>query len=192
MIKNTLAIAGLATALIFSAPSFSATDFLNSENCVGSLWTDASGNTISMDDKFGPGAQAVTRCLGETKDAKVVYQINTLHKDANQNAPYAVGNILNHIVDFEKTHGMTSENYEIVVVVHSSGWPLVLNGAANPYASAMTDLVSRDGVKVLFCQNTAAKKNVKLADMIPGIGFTTSGVSALSDLQEAGYRYVQP
>lgn len=179
---------------VSSASAVAGDDFLHSENCVGSKWTDGAGNMITIDDKFGPGSQAVTRCLGQTKKAKVLYQINTYYKDPNAavKEPYAIGNINNHIVDFETTHGMTSDNYEIVVIVHSAGWKFVLNNATNEFQAKMTDLVSKPGVKVLFCQNTAHKKNIKLADMIPGIGFTTAGVSAISDLQEEGYRYIQP
>lgn len=44
----------------------------------------------------------------------------------------------------------------------------------------------------MFCLNTANSKGVKKADMIDGIGFVTSGVTAIPDLQEEGYRYVQP
>ena len=198
MLKKTFAMVGFTSMLAISgvslADSDDSEDFLHSENCVGSRWTDAGGNTITIDDKFGPGAQAVTRCLGETRNAKVVYQINTLYKDASAavKEPYAIGNIGNHIKDFEMTHGMTSRNYEIVVVVHSAGWKMVLNDSRNEFISKMEDLVNSPGVRVLFCQNTASKKGVKLADMIDGIGFTTSGVSAISDLQVEGYRYIQP
>lgn len=197
MIKKTIAIIGLTLMFAFSAVSYAQEeneDFLHSKNCVGSRWTDEFGNSISIDEKFGPGSQAVTRCLGKTRRARVLYQINTLYKDASDpsKGPYAVGNIKNHIVDFETTHGMSSDDYEIVVVVHSSGWKLVLNNSTNPYLGDMTSLVNTPSVKVLFCQNTASKKGVKLVDMIPGIGFTTSGVSAIADLQNEGYRYVQP
>jgi len=184
----------------FSGMAFSAKDSgLNSENCVGSKWTDANGNPISIDEKFGAGSMAVTRCLANTKHVKVLYQINTECKNSNCDAPYAVGNIINHIKDFQVTHGMTAKDYDIQVVVHSSGWKLVLDNNAmvkhaanNPFQADMEKLIAEPSVKVLFCQNTAAKKGVMLANMLPGVGFTTSGVSAISDLQEEGYRYVQP
>ena len=135
----------------------------------------------------------------KTKHVKVLYQINTGCKNSQCSAPYAVGNIINHINDFEITHGMDPGDYEIVVIVHNAGWKLVLDnnaaekhGTDNPFQAAMEDLVAQPSVKVLFCQNTANSKGIVKANMIDGIGFVTAGVSALADLQDEGYRYVQP
>ncbi|MDH5426275.1 MAG: DsrE family protein [Gammaproteobacteria bacterium] len=172
---------------------------LNTENCVASKWKDANGNPISIDEKFGPGSMAATRCLANTKAVKSLYQINALCKDAACTAPYALGNIQNHINDLTITHGMDADDYEIAVVVHAGGWKLVLNNnsdtphaATNPFQSAMEAAVANPRIKVMFCANTAAKKGIKLSQMIPGIKFSTAGVSAISDLQEEGYRYIQP
>lgn len=172
---------------------------LNTENCVASKWTDANGNPISIDEKFGPGAMAATKCLANTKKVKALYQINTLCKTAACTAAYAIGNIQNHINDLVITHGMAAEDYEIAVVMHSAGWKLVLDNdsttphaASNPFQASVKALVANPRVKMMFCANTAAKKGIKLNQMIPGIGFTTAGVSAISDLQEEGYRYIQP
>ena len=183
-------------------PAFADDDddrFWNTSHCEASKWTDANGNPISIEEKFGPGTMAVTRCLSKTKKAKVLYQINTECKNASCAAPYAVGNIINHINDFEITHDMDSDDYEIVVIVHSAGWKLILdNNAAekhatdNPFQSAMEALIARPSVNVLFCQNTANSKGIVKANMLNGVGFVTAGVSAISDLQDEGYRYVQP
>ena len=198
------AIATLMLALSLISFQASADDtnsqsFWNTDHCKNSKWTDANGNPISIEEKFGPGSMAVTRCLSETRQVKVLYQINQECKNAKCDAPYAVGNIVNHINDFEITHGMDSDDYEIVVIVHSAGWKLVLDNNAvekhatnNPFQSAMEDLVARDNVKVLFCQNTANSKGVVFANMLQGVGFVTAGVSAISDLQEEGYGYIQP
>lgn len=202
MQKKLITSGLLVLSLLLAAPSAFADrdrDFWNSDNCVATKWKDASGNPMSLDDKFGAGTAAVTRCLAKTERVKVLYQINTLCKDATCTAPYAIGNIVNHINDFEITHGMNADDYEIVVIVHSAGWKQVLNNDAvvkhavtNPFQTQMEDLVSRPGVKVLFCQNTANSKKITLANMIDGIGFVTAGVSAISDLQSRGYNYIQP
>ncbi len=172
---------------------------LNTENCVASKWKDADGNTVSIEDKFGAGSMAATHCLGKTKQVKVLYQVNNLCKNSACTAAYGLGNIQNHINDMTITHGMDDDNYEIAVVVHSGGWKLILNNdatsrhaATNPFQAAMEQAVANPRIHVMFCQNTAAKKGIKLENMIPGVGFTTAGVSAISDLQEEGYRYIQP
>ncbi|WP_455209887.1 DsrE family protein [Kaarinaea lacus] len=168
-------------------------DYYNSTNCVGTPFNQADGNPLSFDEKFGEGTSDVTRCLANTKKVKTLFQINTLCKDATCGAPYAIGNIKNAIKDYELSHGMTADDYDIAVVVHSAGWKMVLNDTTkNQFKEDMEWLVSQPGVKVLFCLNTANSKNVQKADMIDGIGFVTSGVTAIPDMQEEGYRYVQP
>lgn len=174
-------------------------DFWNSENCVASKWFDPDGNNISIEDKFGPGTMAVTRCLAKTKKIKVVYQINAECKNAECTAAYAIGNIINHIIDLTITHGISSDKFEIVAIVQGAGWKLVLdNNAENKHAAnnrfqtAMEDLVALDSVKVLLCQNTANGKGIVKANMIDGIGFVPAGVSAIADLQRLKYSYIQP
>lgn len=172
---------------------------LNSSNCVASPWTDVAGNPISVDQKFGDGSAAVTRCLAKTEEIKVVYQVNALCDDAACTKPYALGNVLNHITDLEVTHGIPPKEYEIVLVIHAAGWNLVLDpakghpdAATNVFAAKVADLVNRPRVKIYFCQNTANSHKVTLDQMIAGIGFVTSGVSAIADFQEVGYQYIQP
>ena len=175
---------------------------LNTSHCIASKWANATGDNISIDQKFGAGSMEITRCLannGDDEKAKVLYQINTLCKDLSCTKAYAVGNINNHINDYTITHGMSADDYEIAVIIHSAGWKLVLDNSAtekhpanNPFQAAVESLISQNSVKVFFCQNTANGKGIKKANMIDGIGFVTAGVSAISDLQDLGYRYVQP
>jgi len=188
----------LATAIMYTTAVHAGS--LNTENCVASKWKDDNGNPISIDEKFGPGSMDVTRCLAKTKRVKVVYQLNQECKNSSCTAPYAIGNIKNHINDYEITHGMDSDDYKIAVVVHSAAWKLILDNNAtekhtadNPFQAAVEDLINNyPQVKVMFCQNTAHGKGVVKANMIKGVGFVTAGVSAISDLQDKGYRYVQP
>ncbi|WP_455223142.1 DsrE family protein [Kaarinaea lacus] len=148
-----------------------------------------------VETDFGPGSADATRCLentGERRKVKVVYQINQECKNSQCTAPYAFGNIKNAIKDYQ-AHGMENGvNYEIVAIVHSAGWKLILNDSRNNYLDEITDFINTSGVKVYFCQNTARSKGVQFADMIPGVEFTTSGVTALADFQLEGYMMVQP
>ena len=153
---------------------------------------------LTLDDEFGEGAAAVTRCVENRQRVKVLYQINQECKNSACSAAYAIGNINNAIKDYTVTAGMSPNDFEIVAIVHSSGWPLILdNTAQNPstkvnmFQSAMQGLLDQ-GVKVYFCQNTARSHNVKLAQMIPGVKFVTAGVTAITDFQKEGYKYVQP
>lgn len=172
---------------------------VNAEECPDNLVQSG-----VIDAEFGAGAQAVTRCLrnqGERRSLKVVYQVNQQCKDSKCTAGYALGNINNAIKDYEITHGMTQgENYEINAVVHGGGWTQIVQDGAtldngnmvqNPFQGAVEALLAK-GVKIYFCQNTARSKGVKLHNMIPGVEFVTSGVTALADFQSIGYMLVQP
>ena len=203
MNKNVIAFIGGVLLCLSSANALAhggdghGGDFYNAQNCVGTPYTDTDGNPDPFDNRFGDGTPGnvtdVTRCLANTRKVKTLFQINTLCKDSSCSAPYAIGNIKNAIKDYEITHGMSADDYEIVVVVHSAGWKMVLNDETrNDFKDDMTWLVDQPSVKVLFCLNTANSKGVKKADMIEGVGFVTSGVTAIPDMQEEGYRYVQP
>ena len=100
-----------------------------------------------LNDEFGAGTTAITRCLSDQNKPKVVMQINLACRDSYvdyaddgsvktvkndvghcaSNRAYALGNIGNMIKDYEGSHGI--DNWEIVAVVHSGGWGmLVKNG----------------------------------------------------------------
>nr|VFK16723.1 MAG: DsrE/DsrF-like family protein [Candidatus Kentron sp. LPFa]VFK32193.1 MAG: DsrE/DsrF-like family protein [Candidatus Kentron sp. LPFa] len=64
--------------------------------------------------------------------------------------------------------------------------------ATNPFQSQMEKLVRHPSVTVLLCQNAAHAQGITTENMIKGIGFVTAEVSAVADLQEQGYRYVEP
>jgi len=153
---------------------------------------------MAIDDEFGLGSQDITRCLDNTKEVKVVYQVNKECKNSSCTKPYAIGNMNNAINDYKITHGMKDSKFKLVAIIHGGGWSLVLNNDAqnpnartNPFQDQMTALLAK-GVKVYFCQNTARSKGVKMEQMIPGIQFVTAGVTAIADLQLDGYAYVQP
>jgi intracellular sulfur oxidation DsrE/DsrF family protein len=124
---------------------------------------------------------------------------------------YALGNINNMIKDYEITYGMVpGQDYEIVAVVHSGGGSLLLKDESydgsgnfltgrNKFEQEVMNLMDR-GVKFYFCQNTTRGfiRNGTLpagnatAQLIPGVLYTTAGVTAIAEFQQRGYEYVQP
>lgn len=176
-------------------------------------------NNQSLDVEFGTGTQANTRCAEFRHNVKVVVQVNTYCGDAACSKAYALGNIKNLIKDYEITNGMSKDDYEIVAVVHSGGGGLVLQDGytftdsvkgpvtiSNKFQKDVEDLLAK-GVKFYFCQNTTRGMIKKGAlpevsestfgggateALIPGVQYTTAGVTAISDFQRMGYSYVQP
>ncbi len=134
---------------------------------------------------------------------------------------YALDNISNLIKDYEITNGMVAgRDYDIVAVVHSGGGSLVLQdgytfmdsqkgaavAVANQFQGEVEALIAQ-GVRFYFCQNTTRGmiKSGKLPEvgegangggateaLIPGVQYTTAGVSAIADFQRMGYSYIQP
>lgn len=191
-------ISVLFIALFISGNVYADDDTIN-DNCKASKWTDTNGNGISIEEKFGPGSMDATRCLTKVKKVKIIYQINKECKNSKCLKAYAAGNIINHINDFEITHQMNHDDYEIAVIIHSAGWKLVLDNSSltkhaanNPFQTEIENLINMPSVKLYFCQNTANSKKVIFANMLHDIGFVTAGVSAISDFQTIGYKYVQP
>ncbi len=153
---------------------------------------------LSFDDEFGPGTSNVTRCLERRHNLKVVVQINQLY-NTGTTQPYALGNITNLLNDYEVTHGLKiGHDYEVVVVVHGPGGPMVLNNNAatpnakfNPFQSQIEQLLAK-GVNIYVCMNTARNLGAKTGQLIPGVQYVPSGVSAIVDFQNMGYVYLQP
>jgi intracellular sulfur oxidation DsrE/DsrF family protein len=187
---------------------------------------------MELDAEFGPGTEGLTRCLDRRHNVKVVMQINRFCRDDVPNAEcgdkraYALGNIRNMIKDYEITHGMKrGKDYEIVAVVHSGGWAMLvedgyeftniageggpqtgLKTLSNQFQGQVEELISQ-GVRFLFCQNTtrsmvtggnlptvgeSASGGGATEALIDGVEYVTAGVTAISDFQSEGYRYVQP
>jgi len=126
------------------------------------------------------------------------------------NRAYALGNLRNMIKDLTITNGIAPEDIDIRVVVHSGGGYQMLKDAGydgngdwkegrNKFQGQVEDLMDQ-GARFFFCQNTTRGfiRNGTLpagdatAQLIDGVEYVTAGVTAISDLQEQGYRYVQP
>lgn len=186
----------------------------------GYAFQDAGGNDLTLDDEFGPGSQALTRCLQERHTIKLVMQINKACRDtvvvntvgengkiigsALKNHPstcdgdsraYGLAQLGAMFRDFKITNAV--ENLEMVAIVHDAGGFLMLKG--NPYENMVKGLIAK-GVRFYFCQNTVRgfiKKGIlpaggATANIIDGVEYVTGGLTALADFQQAGYVYIQP
>lgn len=201
--KATLVIA-LFAFFLMATPTFAGGENGNVACPVASPY-----GTYSFEDKFGEDVLDKMRCNKRRSDVKMVMQINQAF-DA-KNRMYGFRNLPNVINDLSITHGV--ENWEIAVVVHSGGYPVVLDpSAATPHPAAATnntpvaapyptegltgaEVVERligMGVEVYFCLNTAAAMSITTDQILPGVKYVPAGLSSLVDFQYGGYKYVQP
>jgi intracellular sulfur oxidation DsrE/DsrF family protein len=169
MLRKTLALTGALFLAMVATPTLA-----NPTICYDGPDPD---DGIDLNAEFGEGTTDITRCLSNQGKPKVVVQINKFCRDAVPNADcdvkraYALGNIQNMINDYEGSHGI--DNWEIVAVVHSGGWGMVVQndfsftniagegggdgGVAKVLSNQFQDKVEgliAQGVRFLFCQNT--------------------------------------
>jgi intracellular sulfur oxidation DsrE/DsrF family protein len=163
---------------------------------------------MSFEDKFGDDVLDKMRCNKRRSQVKMVMQVNAALDGKSR--MYGFRNLPNIINDFEKTHGI--EKWEIAVVIHSGGFPFVLDPdstnphpqaglndviVAAPYGNTLTgaEVVEKLidlGVDVYFCLNTASALNITTDQMLPDVKYVPAGLSAIMDFQYSGYKYVQP
>lgn len=170
----------------------------NKECPVASPYKDADGNTVSYDAKFGPGTTEIMSCIKKREDVKVVMQVNGFVDGKGR--PYGFRNLTPMLNDYFITHGIDEDEVDITVIIHGGGYPFVLDPAAegahaeagkNTFKGMVTGLINR-GVKVKLCLNTAAAKNIKTHQILPGVSYVTAGLTSIADLQSRGFRYIQP
>lgn len=154
---------------------------------VDSLYEDADG-PLTFQDIFGEDGLDKMRCNERRSNVKMVMQVNLYEQGDN---PYGFRNLQNIINDFEVTHGI--KNWNIAVVVHSSGWRLVVNNSVeNAYIDVVKKFIANPNVDVYYCLNTAAARGHTTGDIIDGVKFVPAGLSSIMDFQYQGYKYIQP
>ena len=99
---------------------------------------------LTIDEEFGEGSEAITRCLKKRNKAKVVISINGAHpSDKNGNAQLSKARFLSNIEyfreNYEDVHDMKiGENVKVAAVASSSG-ALLLTTQHPAWARAKTD-----------------------------------------------------
>ena len=173
-----------------------------------------------IDAEFGPGAQEITQCMNNRKEAKIVVRVDhTFMQDAfgapRLNKPLFLANIDKMINQYENTHGMKiGEEVDIKVVFSGSGallattghpvfagaamkWNAANPGApmtvspANPYVDALQRGMDA-GIKFYLCQEASRTIGITMDNKIPGINFVPAAHAATADFQMDGYAIVIP
>jgi intracellular sulfur oxidation DsrE/DsrF family protein len=177
-----------------------------------------SGKTL--DDEFGPGTSDITKCIKKRHQVKMVVQLNQYESGGRAYGLGNIANIIDdYEITHGMVPG---RDYKIVAVIHSGGGRLALkntgiNGAnvevtgRNAYEGAVKALMNR-GVKFYFCQNTTRTwmdqdpisfpitslpkyddgEAAATDQIIPGMLYTTAGLTSIADFQAQGYQYIQP
>ena len=81
------------------------------------------------------------------------------------------------------------EATELEIVVYGPGIGMLKSDS--PVAKRVADAL-RAGVKVVACENTMRAQKLTHPDMLPDIGYVSSGVVELMKRQQQGYAYLRP
>lgn len=201
-IKTAAASLGMLTMLMAGTANASENKTTGNKECVNNV------GGMSFDAEFGAGAGDITRCIEKRHKVKVVYQINEFCRDdvalADCKRPYALGNIMNAVKDYEINYGMKAgKDFDIVAVVTSGGGHQMIQDQSARKGNQFEPLVRKlmdKGVTFYYCQNTVrglTKKGFmtpghQTSEIIPGVKLVTSGVAAMPDLVSKGYILLQP
>ena len=164
-------------------------------------------DTLTMDEEFGAGAQAITQCNSVRHHAKVVlsvahpFLIGANGIPQRSNARF-FANLDDLIRNYENVHGMKiGTDVDVVVVLLESGGALaatqhatfnpVVGGGpvANPFVPLVQEAMNK-GIKIYLCQVAARKLGINMDNLIPGIHFVPGGHSAVADMQLRGYALI--
>jgi len=184
--KKRYCLFAITIFLIFGVEQVLAKNSKSNVACpVDTPYENSSGDPISFQEMFGDDVLDNLRCNKRRSKVRMVMQVNLYEQGGK---PYGFRNLDNIIRDFEITHGI--DNWQIAVVVHSGGFPLVLKG--NTYQGLVENYIDNPNVDIYYCLNTAAARGHSTGDIIDGIKFVPAGLSSIMDFQYQGYKYIQP
>lgn len=173
----------------------------------------------SMDDEFGAGAEAITKCLTVRHHAKVVISVETVFPitptgTANQQRATFLSNIDKMVRNYE-IHGMTIGKDVDVVVVFSQVGALLATESHPVFAGAnglhpgdptnsfraFVDYGLAHGFKFYLCQEASRTLGINMTGStvapikykkIPGVNFVPGGMIAVADFEMLGYAVLVP
>lgn len=185
----------------------------------GTVVDDPNILNLSMDEEFGAGTQAITRCLRNRENTRVLVAINGAHpSDKNGVTQTDKARFLSNIEymreNYEDVHGMKiGKDIKVVAVASTSGallmtthhpaWmrtagegdpacpmkPLAGKTCSNPFRH-LVERAQAIGVKFYVCQMASRVLGIKKGNKIDGVDFVPGGHIAVADFQMDGYALI--
>lgn len=146
----------------------------------------------------------------DPQDLNNGYKLENHPKSCGATRGYGIAQMKNMIRDYVITNQGDPKDLDLIIVVHGGGGLMLIDDQYTPYTNnlqpAVQELLSGgvEGVKVkfYFCMNTIRGLAGKLpfisdsadlvSKLVPDVEFVTGGLTAIGDLQNDGYVYIQP
>lgn len=129
---------------------------------------------------FLAGAAAQTAPITTVRRHKIVLQVS----DAD---PGKWNLALNNAKNVQQDVG--APNVDVEIVAYGPGIGMLKSDSV--VAQRVTD-ATKDGVKIVACQNTMRGQKLTEKDMNPAVGYVPAGVTELMLKQSEGWSYVRP
>jgi intracellular sulfur oxidation DsrE/DsrF family protein len=166
---------------------------------VGAEPSECTDAAIDAAEAYDLGSSAALTCIKKRRgfDIVVTWNSNAYNpKIFNTTKGVKVGqqvvNVRNLVRDYSTNYGMEhGSEYNAVVVAYAGGldWLLTTTDQQNQ------DFVNAQlaaGIRIFACLNTMQGKNLKVADLIPGVEVVPAGVTAVVDFTNQKYRSLVP
>ena len=126
---------------------------------------------------------------------KAVFDIARTFKDSSSVSP-----LINTAARYLNLHhhaGISAEQMQVALVIHGTASDDILSdtayqkkyGIQNPNTPLLQQLMA-EKVQVILCGQTANHRNIVKEDIVPGVQIALSAMTALVQLQNAGYRLI--
>jgi intracellular sulfur oxidation DsrE/DsrF family protein len=171
---------------------------------------------LTLDEEFGTGSQALTRCLAQRHHVKTLIVMSQVVGVVGSSCASGLSRIYNLIADYEVTNGLRrGKDYDIVVVVYGSAYAFAVKDGTtgdgvhvvtNPCEAQVQDLMNK-GIRFYLDQNSvrswqasgylpadvtsALVTSVDANGATLSVMYVTAAVSAVADFQGVGYQLVQ-
>lgn len=124
---------------------------------------------------------------------RAVFEINAGDSDGTQ--ANAQINTIARFLNLHARHGVPDAQVHAAAVIHGGGWTALLTdeaygarfgGKTNPTRTLVQELLA-NGVQLVLCGQTAGSRGVAREELLPGVQFSLSAMTALNVFQSQGY-----
>ncbi|WP_299261463.1 DsrE family protein [uncultured Aquimarina sp.] len=131
----------------------------------------------------------------KTIELKAVFDVGRSFGDSTKVNPLI--NTAARYLNMHDNAGVPLDNLKVALVIHGSAANDILNnknyktkfGLNNPNDPLISALTKK-GVQIILCGQTAAYRNISKSDVHPNIKFTLSAMTALVQLQNKNYKLI--
>ncbi|WP_375323534.1 DsrE family protein [Flagellimonas sp. GZD32] len=122
---------------------------------------------------------ASSMVMAQTEPIKVVFDVTSSNPDVHRTAA--------------KHLRLMAEAYpdsEFELVIYSGAYKMVDN-KSSVAGETLSEIVQKDNVSIVICQQTMKRHEMTMGDLIPGVGSVPDGIYEIIMKQKEGWGYIK-